>query len=135
LDAVPDDENGRVYAEILRQLWLSKLSELFPRIALECDNLGQDFRYKMRYQGNSVKVWFTSTASILAGLDQPLAEAPCPKDKWFSTEGFVLTYSPMPDEHAADSALSLFGRQIQDRHDDPEAQGGKIALIVDKITI
>jgi hypothetical protein len=38
----------------------------------------------------------------------------------------------MPDEHAANSALLLFVRPIQERYDDPEVQGGTIALIVDK---
>jgi hypothetical protein len=97
LEPIPDDDDGRVYHEILRRLWLAKMAKLSPRIAIECDNLGQDFSFSMRYQGNALKVWFTPTARIQAGLTQPLAEALCPKDKWVSKEGFVLFYPPMPD--------------------------------------
>jgi hypothetical protein len=100
-----------------------------PRIAAECDNLGQDFSYRMRYQGNALKVWFTPTASMTGGLDKPLAEAPVPKDKWVSTEAVVLTYPPMPDQYAQKSAELLFGGRSQERYDDPEVQGGRIALI------
>jgi hypothetical protein len=131
LDPLPNDDDGRVYAEVLRQLWLSELSSLSLRIALECTNRGQNFSCKMRYQGNTSNIWLTPIASILAWLDQPLAETPCPKDKWVSEEGFVSTHPPIADEHSAKSALLLFGRQIQDGYDDPEGQGGKIALIVD----
>jgi hypothetical protein len=38
----------------------------------------------------------------------------------------------MPDEYVANSALLLFGRPSQVKYDDPEVQGGEIALIVDK---
>jgi hypothetical protein len=57
-----------VYPEVLRQLWLSELAKLSPRLEIECDNLGQDLSCKMRYQGNALRVWFTPTANILAGL-------------------------------------------------------------------
>jgi hypothetical protein len=86
----------------------------------------------MRYQGNTLRVWFTPTTYIAAGLDQPLAEAPVSKDKWVSDDAVVLTYPPMPDQFADSGAALLFGRRKQDRCDDPEVQGGKIALIVDK---
>jgi hypothetical protein len=89
LDPLPDDDDGRAYAEVLRQLWLEKLREPSPRIVAECDNLGQDFSYKVRYQGNALKVWFTPTVHMLAGLGKPLAEAPIPKYKWVSNEANV----------------------------------------------
>jgi hypothetical protein len=53
LNPVPDDDEGRVYPEILRQLWLSEIAMRSPRIAIESDNLGQNFSYRMRYQGNA----------------------------------------------------------------------------------
>jgi hypothetical protein len=81
LDPIPEDDEGRAYAEVLRKQWLEKLRQSSPRIAAECDNLGQDFRYKMRYQDNALKVWFTPTVHMTQGLDKPLAEAPVPKDK------------------------------------------------------
>jgi hypothetical protein len=55
----PDDDEGRVYAEILRKVWLERLNELSPRIAQECQMLG--FCYKMRYIGNELRIWFTPT--------------------------------------------------------------------------
>jgi hypothetical protein len=67
-----------------------------------------------------------------AGLDQPLAETPVSKDKWVSSQAAFLTYPPMPDEFADSSAQLLFGGTNQVKYDDPEIQGGNIALIVEK---
>jgi hypothetical protein len=41
----------------------------------------------------------------------------------------------MPDEYAENSAALLFGGRTQERYDDPEGQGGKIALIAFKQNI
>jgi hypothetical protein len=91
-EPLPDDEYGRAYAEVSHQLWLSKLRKLSPRTAAECDSIGQDFSYNMRYQDNAPKVWFTPTTHIAIGLDQPLAEPPVSKDKWVSIDATVLTH-------------------------------------------
>jgi hypothetical protein len=48
LDPLPDDDDGRMYAEVLRQMWLEKLGELSPRIAQKCANLGINFSHKIR---------------------------------------------------------------------------------------
>jgi hypothetical protein len=86
----------------------------------------------MRYQANALNVWFTPTVHMLGRLDKPLAEAPVPKDKWVSNEAVVLRYPPMPDEYAESSPALLFGERKQERYDDPEVHGGKIALIATK---
>jgi hypothetical protein len=125
----PDDDEGRAYAGALQELWLWKLRQLSPRIAAECGALGQDFSYKMRYQGNSIKVWYTPTAHLVGGLDEPLAEAPISKDKWYTDDVIALSYPPMPDQFAQQSADILFGGRLQERYPDPEVQGCKTALI------
>jgi hypothetical protein len=79
LDPIPEDDEGRPYAELLRQMRLEKLQELSPRIVAGCDNLDQNFSHKMRYQSNALKIWFTPTVHMFGGLDKPLAEAPVPK--------------------------------------------------------
>jgi hypothetical protein len=81
------------------------------------------------YQGNPLRVCYTPRANIDAGLKRPLAEIPVPKDKWIFEDLVVLTYAPMPDQHAAQSAQILFGGRQQERYDDPEVQGGRIAPI------
>jgi hypothetical protein len=59
----------------------------------------------------------------------PLAESPIPKDKWVTNEAFALSYPPMSDDVSRKSAFIPFEGRLQDRHDDPEVQGGRIALI------
>jgi hypothetical protein len=46
----------------------------------------------------------------------------------------VFSYPTLPDDHVKDSAEVLFGpgSYVQERYDDAEVQGGKIALIVVK---
>jgi hypothetical protein len=129
LDPFEEDDDGKAYAPVLQHLWLSKLQRMSPQIAAECDKPERDFSYGMRYEGNALKVWFIPTANMTSGLDKPLAETPVPTDKWVSTEAIVLTYPPMPDQYAQHSAQILFGGQTQERYDDPDVQGGKIALI------
>jgi hypothetical protein len=63
----------------------------------------------MRYQGNVLRVWFTSEE----GLGKPIAEVPIVKDKWLSNEVEVLAYLPMPDDIALPSARILFGEEVQ----------------------
>jgi hypothetical protein len=106
-----------------------KLRKLSPQAATACDALGSDFSYKMTYQGNVLKVWYTPRDFIRAGLNIPLAEKPTPKDKWFNGKVTVLTYPPMPDDLSVHFARILLGGTQQERYDDPEVQGGRIALI------
>jgi hypothetical protein len=107
-----DDENeGQDYFAILHQLWLEELSRISPQVAISCSKLGTDYVYKMRYQGNVLKVWYTPGELERAGLDKPLAEKPIPKDKWSDGSVTVLSYPPMSDETASDFGRILLGGQ------------------------
>jgi hypothetical protein len=84
---------------------------------------------------NSIRIWFAPNASIQAGQSRSLAEDPCPKDKWYSTSDIMaFAYPPLPDDQIREEPTILFGQgsRIQERYDDPEVQGGKIALIAFK---
>jgi hypothetical protein len=99
-------------------------------MAWQCQVANIDFGYSVRYVGNTIRVWF-------APLDRmehwkPLLESPTPKDKWVTNEAFALSYPPMSDQVAVTSAPLLFTGRFQERYDDPEVQGGKIALIATK---
>jgi hypothetical protein len=119
LDSIPE-EVPEVYPLAIQALWLERLHDLSPKIAAECERLGTDYVFKMRCQANALRAWFTPPALAQACLTQPLAEAPIPKDKWFSNEAMVASYSPMPDLHAAKSAQISFEGRTQQRYDDPE---------------
>jgi hypothetical protein len=97
--------------------------------------LEDNFSYKVRYVFNKVRVWFVPNGSLQAGFSRPLAEEPCPKDKWISPSG-LMAYSipPIPDREIGNLPTLLFGPGAwkQDRYDDPEVQGGSIALIAVK---
>jgi hypothetical protein len=129
MQPIVDDDEGRAYPLVLQQLLLSKLRQFSPQVAAACDELGSDFTYKMRHQGNVLKVWYTPRDFIVAGLKTPLAEQPVQKDTWISEEATVLTYPTMPDELATSFARILLGGRQQERYPDPEVQGGRIALI------
>jgi hypothetical protein len=63
-----------------------------------------------------------------------LAEDPVSKDKWISYDMIVFSYPALPDGQVMESPVSLFGpgSYLQEWYDDPEVQGGKIALIATK---
>jgi hypothetical protein len=106
-----------------------------PAIASCIDSIPMRYAFKMRYQGNALRVWFTPEEAAASGLDRPLAEVPIVKDRWLTNEVEVLTYPPTPDEIALPSAQILFGEDIQGiqaRYPNPEVAGGKIALVVAK---
>jgi hypothetical protein len=52
----PEEDEGRVYPGILKTLWLEKLGELSPAIAQVCQGFGSDFRYRMKYIRNDLRV-------------------------------------------------------------------------------
>jgi hypothetical protein len=57
------------------------------------DQRAQSIGYDVeRYQGNTLRVWFTPEEIAAAGIDKPLAEVPMVKDKWITHDAEVLTY-------------------------------------------
>jgi hypothetical protein len=60
---------------------------------------------------------------------KPLLESPLVRDKWVTDDAYALSYPTVADEQARKSAELLFNGVFQERYDDPEVQGGKIALI------
>jgi hypothetical protein len=73
-----------------------------------------------------LRVWF---AAVDFKDWNPLVESPIPRDKWVTNEAFALSFPPCEDEHSKMSAAILFDGIFKERYDDPEVQGGKIALI------
>jgi hypothetical protein len=65
---------------------------------------GESIRYafRMRYQGNTLRVWF-GREDVAAACITPLVEAPVPKDRWISPDSEVMTYPPMPTEFVENS--------------------------------
>jgi hypothetical protein len=89
----------------------------------------------MRYVFNKRRIWYVPNDSLKARFTRSLAEEPCPKDKWYSTTDLLaFSVSPLPDDQIGNLPTLLFGpwSHIQEPYDDPEVQGGKIALIAFK---
>jgi hypothetical protein len=127
-----DEENeGLAYCEILHQHWLAVLGQVSPQVAIACSQLGIDFSYKMKYQNNVLKVWYNPNDFIRTGVTTPLAEKPVPKDTWTNGAITVLSCPPMSHDVAVDFGRILLGGDMQDRFDNQEVQGGRIALIED----
>jgi hypothetical protein len=86
----------------------------------------------MRYVMNSIRIWFIPQVTFNEGWTRPFAEEPCAKDKWYSeTDLMAFTIPTIPDEAIGNIPNQIFGPEhfLQERYDDPEVQGGKIALI------
>jgi hypothetical protein len=129
LQPVPDDDDLSVYPLALQNLWFERFQELAPQLATQVQTANAtDYRVEMRYVGNRLGVWFVPAYPGYADW-KPLIESPLPRDKWVTNEAFAVSYPPCPDEHSQMSAAVLFNGVLQERHDDPEVQGGKIAPI------
>jgi hypothetical protein len=63
--------------------------------------------FKMRYQGNGLRVWLTPEAVAAAGI-KPLAETPVGKDIWVTHDAEVLSCPPMSEEFVEHNAQLLF---------------------------
>jgi hypothetical protein len=85
----------------------------------------------MRYLYNTLTVWFAPNAAIQGGINRSLAEDPVSKDRWISFDITVYSHPSLPDDQVKETPSAIFGlgSYIQARHDDPEVQEGKIALI------
>jgi hypothetical protein len=132
LQPEPGDEDPLIYHRVLKEIWIQRLRGISQGVAQSLETLEDDFGVKMRYLFNSLRVWFAPNGSIQAGLNRPMAEESTPKDKWYScTDIMAFSIPPMPNERVEESPTILFGlgSRLQIRYDDPEVQGGKIALV------
>jgi hypothetical protein len=132
LQPVSDDEDPSVYVRILKELWLERLRGISAGVAQCLESVGDDFGFRLRYVFNGLRIWFAPLATIESGIRRPFAEEPHPKDKWYSTSDIMaFTFPVLPDNQIREDPTILFGpgSRLQERYDDPEVQGGKIALI------
>jgi hypothetical protein len=135
LQPVPDDGDPLMYFRIIKAIWMERLRNESPYVAAPLDRRGDDFSAKMRYVFNKIRIWYVPNSSFNAGFTRSLAEEPCPKDKWYSTTDLMgVTVPPIPDSQIGNLPTLLFGpySHKQERSDDPEVQGGRIALIAFK---
>jgi hypothetical protein len=135
LQPVPGDEDPTIYLLVLKEAWMERLREISNGVAQNLETLGNDFGTQLRYLYNCLRVWFVPLAST-SEVKRPLAEEPCPKDKWYTwSDLMAFTHPPLPDDQikGEDPAI-LFGPGcvLQERYIDQEVQGGKIALIAFK---
>jgi hypothetical protein len=131
LQAVPDDQDPATYPFILQDMCIQRLRGVSQGIAQILDSVAS-YRIETRYLYNNLRVWFCPTVAYNI-VKRPLAENPIPKDKWYSwTDLMAFTYPPVSEVHEEPSIL--FGSEcfLQERYDDEEVQGGKIALIASK---
>jgi hypothetical protein len=88
-----------MYLVHLRDQWLAELAWMAPMIAQFFQDVNIDYVFRMRYQGNTLRLWFGHRDQALGGMT-PLAEAPLPKDLWFSPEAQMVSWSPISDDLA-----------------------------------
>jgi hypothetical protein len=134
LQPIPDDSDPESYPKELQDQALHRLSEISPGVAQQLADMNE-FWVITRYLYNGLRVWFCPLATFKAGVKRPLAEEPCSKDKWISwTDLMIFSVPPIDDQDVKEKPKSLFGPEayLQERYDDPEVQGGKIALIAAK---
>jgi hypothetical protein len=114
-------------------MWFEKLSALSPQIASQVQAMNVvEYRFEMRYVGNRLRIWFVPAHPSFNDWKPPI-ETPIPRDKWVTYDAFALS-SPISDGEL--DASAIFEGVLQERYDDPEVQGGKIALIaVNRITV
>jgi hypothetical protein len=102
------------------------------------------FIFQTRHAFNRVRVWFCpkvlkdGTKIFGSRIRRPHAEEPTSRDKWFTAGPMAYTFPPIPHDEAESMTVTLFGPSaiIQERYNDEEVQGGKIALIeVNKLRV
>jgi hypothetical protein len=130
LQPQPDDDDLSVYPLALQELWFERLSALSAQIAQQVRTVNVvEYRLEMRYVGNRLRVWFVPAHPSFNDW-KPLIESPLTRDKWITNGAFALSFPPCPlDDEDGLSATIIFDGVLQERYDDPEVHGGKIALI------
>jgi hypothetical protein len=139
LQPIPEDDDPTIYLLDLKELWMQRLREISPGVAQALESLGRDFGVVFRYLYNRLRVWYVPLVTSPQGqrpmVSRPLAEEPSPKDKWYSwTDRMAFSLPPIDQVREELSILFGPGSFLQERYDDPEVQGGKIALIAFKQT-
>jgi hypothetical protein len=112
---------------------MGRLWDSAPKVAQGMETVGE-FVTKMRYLYNGLRIWFAPKDDFQGGRNRILADHPVSKDKWVTADMMVFSHPTLRDDQVKDSAEVLFGpgSDVQERYDDPEVQGSKIALIVAK---
>jgi hypothetical protein len=117
----------------LKDAWMERPKEISEGLTdRTAELIGNDFKYKVRYVFNGLRVWFVPNQTFDEGFTRPFAEEPCPKDKWYSLSDLMAyTIPTLPDDQIREEPriISGPGRYLQERYPDPEVQGGRIALI------
>jgi hypothetical protein len=132
----PDAEDA-YYPGTLMDLFIQNARILSPEVA-QWLTIVDKFAVQTRYAFNSVRVWYCpkvlKDGSKIYGsrVKRPLAEESAPKDKWITAGPMAFTRPPTPDGQL--DPITLFGPTavLQERYDDEEVRGGKIALIAVK---
>jgi hypothetical protein len=130
LQPIPGDSDPQTYSREVQRLAFQRLREISDGIAQKMEEWEDDFRIITRYLYNNLRVWICPMKAFNAGVKRPLAEESCPKDKWISWTD-IMAFSVPPIYEIENQTTFLFGPEarLQERYDDPEVQGGKIALI------
>jgi hypothetical protein len=126
------------YPDFLLDMCLHRTRMINDEVAQWLEGV-QDFLVQNRYAFNSVRVWYcpkvlSSGLKIFGSrIKRPMAEDTTPKDKWYAGSG-VMAYTFPLTEEATNEPIALFGpgSVLEERYDDEEVQGGKIALIAVK---
>jgi hypothetical protein len=117
------------YLAQLQRQWQEKVRDRSPWTCQFFADEEIRYAFRMRYQGNTLRVWFAKEEIDAAGI-RPLAEAAHVKDKWVTHDAEVMTYPPMSEELARDSVHQVLAKAKScDRNPNPEIPGGYIALI------
>jgi hypothetical protein len=86
-----------------------------------------DYCFEMPYVGNGLRVWFVPAHASFNDW-KPLSDSPLVRDTWVAYGGFPFSYPARPHDQCLNPS-SVFDQVLQERYNDPEVQGGKIAPI------
>jgi hypothetical protein len=120
------------YPGILRDMCIQRTRMISNGMAQWLSGI-EEFRVETRYAFNTGRVWFCPLAAYGIRVKWPMAEDPAPKDRWYAGSGIMAYTFPLTEEvHEEPSILFGPGSVLQERYDDEEIQGGKIALVAVK---
>jgi hypothetical protein len=121
------------YPTILKNMCIQRTKTISNGVGQWLESTGEEFRVETRYLFNTVRVWFCPTAVFGIRVKRPMAEDPSPRDKWYAGSGIMAYTFPLIEAvHEEPSILFGPGSELQERYDDEEVQGGRIALIAVK---